>query len=166
MSWLYSSWIPIRVTQLFVYINWLQFHYEFATNMVFLKIFFLKGSSGISLRLKPGAELVLSLDILFQGTSGSLTIYLENKDKKGELFPVIFSCSSTLIEVEDRTTIYGLGSCQKWTKLTRDLFIDLLKGHVLSGRWVQSLHTTLFMILQLEIWIFSEGRNWQDPSGA
>lgn len=93
-----------------------------------------RSSSGISLRLKPGAELVLSLDILFQGTSGSLTIYLENKDKKGELFPVIFSCSSTLIEVEDRTTIYGLGSCQKWTKLTRDLFIDLLKGHVLSGR--------------------------------
>jgi len=93
-----------------------------------------RSSAGISLRLKPGSELVMNVDVIFYGTNGSLTFYLENKDKKGDVFPITFSCSSTLIAVEDKTTIYGIGSCQKWTKLTRDLFIDLLKGHVLSGR--------------------------------
>ena len=32
------------------------------------------------------------------------------------------------------TTVYGMGPCQKWIRLTRDLFIDLVKGHAISGR--------------------------------
>lgn len=34
------------------------------------------------------------------------------------------------------STNYGMGSCQTWNRLTRDLHIDLIKGHVLSGRYV------------------------------
>jgi len=107
---------------------------SYVLNLLLTSGFVSKGSGGVSLRLKPGSELVLSVDIHFYGTNGSLTVYLENKEKKGEVYPITFSCSSTLIEVDDKATIYGMGSCQKWTKLTRDLFIDLLKGHVLSGR--------------------------------
>jgi len=93
-----------------------------------------RDSAGISLRLKPGTELVMSLNVFFQGINGSLTIYLENREKNREIFPITFLCSSTLIEIVDKSIVYGLGSCQKWITFTRDLFIDLLKGHILLGR--------------------------------
>lgn len=106
----------------------------------------------------------MSVDVHFQNDNGSLTVLVEDRDR-AQVFPVSYTCSNVLVEAvntsrfnrSDRfnrllgrynypknllcagwnvSTIYGMGPCQKWTRLTRDLFIDLLKGHVLSGRWV------------------------------
>ena len=93
-----------------------------------------KGTSGVSLRLKPGMELVFSMDLLFLEKNGSsLIINVEDRDQS-KVFPIIFTCTSTLIAVEDLNTTYGLGPCETWIRLTRDLFIDLLKGNIQSGR--------------------------------
>nr|SVE79356.1 EOG090X0272 [Daphnia magna] len=94
-------------------------------------------STGISLKLRQGIDLVLSFDLRFLSMNGSLTIFLEDRDRS-KIFPVSFVCSPVLIHVFNSSgsysTNYGLGSCQNWNQLTRDLHVDLVKGHVLSGR--------------------------------
>nr|CAG4638290.1 EOG090X0272 [Cyclestheria hislopi] len=95
--------------------------------------FYSKDSSGISLRLKPGTELIWNMDLLFHEPNGSVTLYVEDRDK-GQFYSIIFTCTPTLIAVEDQNIIYGMGSCQTWNKLSRDLYVDLIKGHVIAGR--------------------------------
>nr|SVE76253.1 EOG090X0272 [Daphnia longispina] len=101
---------------------------------------------GISLRLKQGTDLVLSFDLRFLSTNGSLTFFLEDRDRS-QIFPVSFTCSSVLVEAHNSSgnysTIYGMGDCQNWKKFTRDLHIDLVKGHVLSGRGKKLSRTKL-----------------------
>nr|CAG4643050.1 EOG090X0272 [Ilyocryptus agilis] len=92
-----------------------------------------RGTSGLGLRLKPGTEMVFGVDLKFNGSNGSLTIFIEDRDNS-QVFPISFVCSPVLIDIKNSKTIYGLGSCQTWTRLTRDLYVDLVKGHVLSGR--------------------------------
>lgn len=97
------------------------------------------------MRLKPGTELVLSMDILFLETNGSLTVNVEDRDRN-QVFPVTFTCSPTLIAVQDAQTTYGLGPCRTWTRLKRDLFVDLLKGNVLAGRGKKLIRTRLRLL--------------------
>nr|CAG4650783.1 EOG090X0272 [Simocephalus serrulatus]SVE94105.1 EOG090X0272 [Simocephalus serrulatus] len=96
-----------------------------------------RDSPGIFLRLKQGTDLVLSIDVRFLTGNSSLTLFLEDRDRS-QIFPVSYTCSPVLIEVYNSSgsysTNYGMGSCQTWNRLTRDLHIDLIKGHVLSGR--------------------------------
>ena len=76
---------------------------------------------------------MISVDILLYTANSSLTFLIEDKDRL-QIFPVTFACSPTLIDVYDVNTTYGMGSCRRWIKLTRDLYVDLFKGHALSGR--------------------------------
>nr|CAG4635983.1 EOG090X0272 [Eubosmina coregoni]SVE69666.1 EOG090X0272 [Eubosmina coregoni] len=90
-------------------------------------------------------DLVFGIDILFQGTNGSLTIFLEDRDRS-LVYPISFTCSSILIDVQQNSSnqiLYGMGPCGKWTRLTRDLFIDLVKGHAISGRGEKVSRTKL-----------------------
>nr|CAG4636821.1 EOG090X0272 [Ceriodaphnia reticulata]SVE72802.1 EOG090X0272 [Ceriodaphnia reticulata] len=105
-----------------------------------------RDSPGISLRLKQGTDLVLSFDVRFFAINSSLTFFLEDRDRS-QIFPVSFTCSSVLIEAHNSSgsysTNYGMGNCQSWNRLTRDLHIDLVKGHVLSGRGKKLSRTKL-----------------------
>lgn len=74
---------------------------HFQINFVYVKRL---DSPGITLRLKPATELVFSIDIFFQGTNGSLTIFLEDRDKS-LVYPISFTCSSILIDVQQNTSI-------------------------------------------------------------
>nr|CAG4643766.1 EOG090X0272 [Lepidurus arcticus] len=67
--------------------------------------------------------------------NGSLAVAIEDKDR-GYTFSVIYTCSQDLLTVQGNDVIYGLGDCapDQWHYLTRDLAIDLLKGHVVAGR--------------------------------
>nr|CAG4646858.1 EOG090X0272 [Megafenestra aurita]SVE92256.1 EOG090X0272 [Megafenestra aurita] len=94
-------------------------------------------SFGISLRLKQGTDLVFNIDVRLLSRNSSLTLFVEDRDRS-QIFPITYLCSSILIEAHNSSssysTNYGMGSCQNWIQLTRDLHIDLIKGHVLSGR--------------------------------
>lgn len=132
-----------------------------------------RDTNGITLRLKPLQDVVLSLDIRLEGSNSSMTIWLEDRDRS-QSFPVVFSCATTtLIEsfnsskdpstdsihsersvtsasfvllAGNVSTIYGMGPCGKWAKLSRDLFIDLVKGHVLAGRGKKLIRTKLRLL--------------------
>nr|CAG4649138.1 EOG090X0272 [Scapholeberis mucronata]SVE93483.1 EOG090X0272 [Scapholeberis mucronata] len=98
-------------------------------------------TAGIFLRLKQGNDLVLSVDVRMFSVNSSITVFLEDRDRS-QIFPISYTCSSMLIEAKNASggfaTIYGMGSCQSWNRLTRDLYIDLVKGHALSGRGKRS----------------------------
>ena len=48
------------------------------------------------------------------------------------------------------STIYGMGDCQNWKKFTRDLHIDLVKGHVLSGRYSRLGNLNVYYIFGMK----------------
>lgn len=111
----------------------------------------------------------MSLNVLFESDNSTLTILVEDRDR-AQVFPVSYTCSTVLIEAFNTSnssffrarqfyltysslggsmsTVYGMGPCQKWTHLTRDLFIDLIKGHILSGRFgdLLILHDTFNIV--------------------
>lgn len=58
-----------------------------------------------------------------------------------------------------------MGDCQNWKKFTRDLHIDLVKGHVLSGRYTRLGNLNVYCIFGMEKKIadfYVEGKNCQE----
>lgn len=133
---------------------------EFRLKSYPVNLTFVSDSFGISLRLKQGTDLVFNIDVRLLSRNSSLTLFVEDRDRS-QIFPITYLCSSILIEAHNSSkcviinfilrsflkirfllckpgssysTNYGMGSCQNWIQLTRDLHIDLIKGHVLSGR--------------------------------
>nr|CAG4651634.1 EOG090X0272 [Triops cancriformis] len=78
--------------------------------------------------------------------NGSLVIAVEDKDR-GFTYSLIYTCSQELLTVNGNDVIYGIGDCpDQWHYLTRDLAIDLLKGHVVSGRGKKISRTRLRLL--------------------
>ena len=71
--------------------------------ILFCRFLLYEDSPGITLRLKPVIDLVFGIDILFQGTNGSLTIFLEDRDRS-LVYPISFTCSSILIDVQQNSS--------------------------------------------------------------
>ncbi|CAL4115809.1 unnamed protein product [Meganyctiphanes norvegica] len=92
-----------------------------------------KGSISLSLSNSslPDA-LVMSMDVNLQGNA-SITVTVEYKDKRPELFHVHYVRTNKLVETKGKHIYYGLGHSDGWRKITRNLLIDLQKGAAANG---------------------------------
>ncbi|KAK8384878.1 hypothetical protein O3P69_014445 [Scylla paramamosain] len=71
--------------------------------------------------------LVLSLHFLAQGNA-SFSVTVEFRDKKTEVVTVHYVRSDRLLQVKDRQIYYGLGERSGWSRITRNLLIDVHKA--------------------------------------
>ena len=55
-----------------------------------------RDTTGITLRLKPAQELVMSVDVRLEGFNSSITIWMEDRDRS-QSYPVIFSCATNVL---------------------------------------------------------------------
>ena len=82
---------------------------------------------GVSIQLGVSSELFLSFDFKFR-SNGSITVVVEPKGKKQEMYYIHYVCSKTLIAVENNDIYYGIGERTHWSRITRDLVTDFQKG--------------------------------------
>ena len=91
---------------------------------------------GVTLTVPPPSAknlLTLSLDVFWSSSNGSLTVLVELKGKKpAQRYTLVYVLSTTLIHVDGDVIYYGIGDRRHWTRLTRDLNIDLQKGLMLK----------------------------------
>ncbi|XP_014662775.1 PREDICTED: D-glucuronyl C5-epimerase-like isoform X2 [Priapulus caudatus] len=90
-------------------------------------------SPGVMLRLDRANELVLSTLVSFTG-NGSLAVSVQMRDTK-DIYTLHYVQSDTVISARGRAVYYGVGARTRWSRLTRDLFIDLQKGLPLIDRF-------------------------------
>lgn len=83
---------------------------------------------GISLPLDQTQEFVLSLNLRLQD-NGSVTVIVEDRDRR-ERHYLHYVDSDAYISLDGNHIFYGFGSRpgHRWTRLTRDLMVDLRKG--------------------------------------
>ncbi|KRT85088.1 hypothetical protein AMK59_535 [Oryctes borbonicus] len=83
-------------------------------------------TNGIKLRLDHVLDFVMTLNIFLHANS-SITIVLQNRENK-EFYNLHYISSDFPISIQDNNIYHGIGSSEKWKRLTRDLIIDLQKG--------------------------------------
>ncbi|CAH2241033.1 jg4103 [Pararge aegeria aegeria] len=84
-------------------------------------------SSQVWLKVNISQDFVLSMDLMLKPNS-SMTVVLQNKEKKETVY-LHYVTSTQLIYAQEDHIYYGIGVDQKWRRLTRDLIIDMQKGH-------------------------------------
>ena len=60
--------------------------------------------------------------------NGSFTVTVEPKGKKPMLYYIHYVCSQTMIQVVGREIYYGIGDRTQWSRITRDIATDFIKG--------------------------------------
>lgn len=89
-------------------------------------------SSQVLLKLDHVLDLILQVDIKLSANS-SLTVTLQSRDSK-EMFYLHYIASDLHISAQKEHTYHGLGRNNRWTKITRDLVIDIQKGITFQGK--------------------------------
>lgn len=83
-------------------------------------------NEAIQLKMDHVSDLVMTIDVKLNGNS-SLTVVLQNRETKINYF-LHYITTDVLIAVQDNNIYHGIGIISEWTKLTRDLIVDLQKG--------------------------------------
>ncbi|XP_047528008.1 D-glucuronyl C5-epimerase B [Vanessa atalanta] len=91
-----------------------------------------QASSQVWLKVNISQDFVLSMDLQLKPNS-SMTVILQNKDKKETVY-LHYVTSTQLIYAQEDHTYYGIGVDKKWRRITRDLIIDMQKGWALQDR--------------------------------
>ncbi|XP_065564890.1 D-glucuronyl C5-epimerase B-like isoform X2 [Artemia franciscana] len=90
-------------------------------------------SKGIELKLSESlTDFILNLNLKFE-SNGSVEVIVEDKEKKSN-FHLFYVCSDLWITSKGNKIFHGLGDCNSWRRLTRDLLVDLQKGQSLSEK--------------------------------
>ncbi|KAG7307015.1 hypothetical protein JYU34_007148 [Plutella xylostella] len=89
-------------------------------------------SSQVWLKVNITQDFVISLDLLLK-TNSSLTVVLQNKDRKETVY-LHYVTSMQLIWAQEDHIYHGVGTEARWRRLTRDLVIDMQKGWALLDR--------------------------------
>ncbi|RVE43320.1 hypothetical protein evm_012024 [Chilo suppressalis] len=104
-------------------------------------------ASQVWLKLDISQDFVLGLDLQLTSNS-SLTVVLQHKDRRETVY-LHYVTNQQLIYAQEDHIYYGIGTSQKWRRLTRDLIIDMQKGWALLDRPKRKSPRTKFKISSL-----------------
>ncbi len=97
----------------------------------------------------------LSLDFRF-ANNGSFTVIVESKGKEPTQTFIHYVCSDTFIYTRKNHIYYGIGSRQKWTRIHRDVRVDVYNGLMVTNKNVRKEQMG-----QIKALVF-RGRGWVD----
>lgn len=87
---------------------------------------FTAGDRGISLKMDHVLDFVMTVNLALTVNS-SFTVILQNREKM-EQYNLHYIASDILLSAQENNIYHGLGVVDSWTRITRDLIIDLQKG--------------------------------------